>query len=168
MMIGMCCQPRTVEVGASSMASWSTSHSGKRFRNSSSATRPFETGERGAEAVVDAPPEREVRRVFAVDVEHVGRVVVTGVAVGRADQEQHGAARRNGRAVVLDVVGDDPCGGVAGGFEPQRFLDHLGDERAVLHDVTTLVGVLGEELGEPADEPSGGLVAGARDAPRCT
>ena len=47
-----------------------------------------------------------------------------------------------------------------GGLEPQRLVDDLGDERAVLVDGPALVGVLGQHLGEPADEPTGGLVAG--------
>ena len=36
----------------------------------------------------------------------------------------------------------------------------LGDQRAVLDDLAPLVGVLGEDLAGPADQPGGGLVAG--------
>jgi len=38
---------------------------------------------------------------------------------------------------------------VAGGLEAQGLVDHLRDERAVLDDLAPLVGVLGEQLGEP-------------------
>ena len=67
-------------------------------------------------------------------------------------------------AVELDVLASRSAGdGVAGGLEPQRLVDHAGEERAVLDDLAPLVGVLGEELGQPADQPTGRLVAGAGD-----
>ena len=50
-----------------------------------------------------------------------------------------------------------------GRFEPQRLVDHARQQRAVRNDLAALVGVLGEHLGEPADEPAGGLVAGTGD-----
>ena len=61
--------------------------------------------------------------------------------------------------MVLDVVHGVAGGGVAGGLEPQRLVDHVRDQRAVLDDLPPLVGVLGEHLGQPADEAAGGLVA---------
>src|SRR6478672_6005739 len=47
---------------------------------------PFEAGEVGAEAVVQAEPEGEVADVLAMDVEDVGVVVAARVAVGRSHQ----------------------------------------------------------------------------------
>ncbi len=63
--------------------------------------------------------------------------------------------------MVLDILRGAACDRVAGGLETQRLVDHPGDERAVLDDLSALVGVFGEEFGEPADEPPGGFVAGA-------
>ena len=48
-----------------------------------------------------------------------------------------------------------------GRLEAQELLDGVRDERAVLDQLAALVGVLGQHLAGPADQPGGGLVAGA-------
>src|SRR6478609_9692907 len=48
---------------------------------------PFEAGQRGAEAEVDAVPEREVVIDLAMDVERVAVVEPAVVAVGRSVEE---------------------------------------------------------------------------------
>jgi hypothetical protein len=121
----------------------------------------LEAGEARAQAEVDAVAERQVRDVVAVDVEHVGIGVATRVTVRRRRDHQDRVPGRDGRALDLDVLGHPASGGVAGRLEPQRLVDDAGDERAVLHDLASLVGVIGEDLGEPADEPARGLVSGA-------
>ncbi len=49
------------------------------------------------------------------------------------------------------------------GFVAQEFLDGVRDERAVLEDLSALVGVLGQYLAHPAEQPTGRLHAGAGD-----
>ena len=104
--------------------------------------------------------------MLAVDVEAVAVVELRVVAVGRADEQHHDAALGHRLAVVLDVAGD-----VAGlhrrrRFVAQQLLDGVGDERAVLHELAPLVGMLGEHLARPPDEPGRGLVAGAGEQRR--
>ncbi len=50
-----------------------------------------------------------------------------------------------------------------GRLEAEQLLDGVRDQRAVLDELAALVGVVGEHLAGPADEPGGGLVAGAGD-----
>ena len=85
------------------------------------------------------------------------------VAVGGADEEEHGAAGRHGLAVELDVLGDVAADVRTRRLEAQELLDGVRDERRVLDQLAPLVGVLGEHLARPADQPGGGLVAGAGD-----
>src|SRR5206468_12368817 len=112
----------------------------------------LETGEVGAQAEVQPVAEGQVLDVVAADVVDVRVLVPTGVAVRGRDQEQDRAAGGDGRAVVLDVFGDVASGGVAGRLEPQRLVDHVRDQGPVLDDGPPFVGVLGEDLGEPADQ----------------
>ena len=161
--IGMCCQPAHRRRRRQLDAVVVDVPLGEAVEELVERDASLEPGERGAEAVVDAPPERQVPGVLAAHVELVGAFVATRIAVGRADQQQHRAARRHRGAVVVEVVGRRRSGGVAGGLEAKRLLDHLRDQRAIGDDITSLVGMLGEHLGQPPDEPSGGLVAGAGD-----
>ena len=65
----------------------------------------FHPGERGAEAEVDAVPERDVVVEAAMDVEPVGVGVLALVATGRPGDEQHlRVPRAWSDAVQLDVV----------------------------------------------------------------
>jgi hypothetical protein len=112
---------------------------------------------------VDAVAEAQVVVDRAVDVEAVAVGEVAVVAVGRRVEQEHGAARRHLLAVPLHVFGDVP--GLHGrrGLEAQDLLDGARDQPAVGGQLGPLVGVLGQHLAGPADEPGGGLVAGRRD-----
>ena len=60
------------------------------------------------------------------------------------------------------------CGDVAadvrrGRLVAQELLDRVRDSDAVVDQLAALVGVLGEHLAGPADQPGRGLVAGAGD-----
>ena len=56
----------------------------------------------------------------------VGALVAALVAVGGADQQQHRAARRDRRAVVLDVLGDVAGDVGPGRLEAERLVDGAG------------------------------------------
>jgi hypothetical protein len=89
----------------------------------------FETGERGADAVVDAVAEAEVGVVAAGEVEQVGLVEAGGVAVSGGEDDQDRVAGGDGLAAE-----GDRGGGVAPGGELHRavvaeeFLDGGGEE----------------------------------------
>ena len=85
------------------------------------------------------------------------------VADRGADQHHHHAALGHGLAVVLDVAGDVAGDVRRGRLEAQQLLDGLRDQRRVLDQLAALVGVFGQHLAGPADEPRRGLVARARD-----
>src|SRR5262245_33052700 len=89
---------------------------------------PFQTGERRAEAKVDAVAEGEVLEDLAVDVEAVALGEAAVVAIGRSDQEHHDAARRYLLSVVLDVAGHIPGEVRRGRFVAQYLLDRVRDQ----------------------------------------
>ena len=103
MTTGSVSHPRTVEVGDNRALSRSTSHSGNRCEDLVERDAPFQAGQGGAEAEVDAVAERQVLPDLAVDVEPVAVGEPAVVAVGRTDQEHHDAAFGHRLAVVLDV-----------------------------------------------------------------
>ena len=123
----------------------------------------LESGERRAEAVVNAVAEPEVLADLAMNVEPAGILPPTLVAVRGRDDEQHGRTRRHRLAVHLDILGDVAPDLRTGRLEAQELLDRVVDQRPVFDDLTPLVGVLGEHLAEPADQSRGGLVPRARD-----
>ena len=99
----------------------------------------------------------------AVDVEAIGILVAPLVPVGRSDEQQHRAPFRNGYPVVLDVAGD-----VAREVRP------VGSKRSVSSiacgisvgsatQLAALVGVLAQDLPEPADQSARRLVSGSRE-----
>src|SRR3546814_10614790 len=77
----------------------------------------------------------------------------TIVAIGASDHQDQRATLRNLLAVVLDVVGDIARHERAGWLEAQQFLDRLRNQLRVLDDLTALVGMLGQRLAHPADQP---------------
>ncbi len=85
------------------------------------------------------------------------------VAVGCAHEQEHRAALRHGRAVALHRLRHVPAHVRRGRLEAQELLDRVGDERGVVDQLATLVGVLSEHLARPPDEARGRLVAGAGD-----
>ena len=125
---GIDSHPRIVDVCDRSTPSWSMSHSGKRARISSSATRPSEPGERGTQTEVEPETERQVLAEVAADVEPVGIGVSPLIAVGRSDEEEHRTPGRHGHPVVVDVAGDVAGEMRPGRFVAQRLLDRVGDE----------------------------------------
>src|SRR6187431_2178009 len=67
----------------------------------------LESGERGAEAEVQAVPERQVVVDLAGDVVFLGRrTPLAFVVVRRRIDQDDGTALRHGPAVVVDVFGD--------------------------------------------------------------
>ena len=111
-----------------------------------------------------ADAEGEVRTGCAVDVEFVAvRPELAVVAVGGADQHHHHAALGHGLAVERDVAGHIARHVRRGRLEAQQFLDRLRDQRPVLDQLAALIGVFGENLSRPTDQPGGRLVAGAGD-----
>ena len=80
--IGTELYPRTVLVWTRSIRLSSTSHVGKRSQRLPERDRPFEAGQRGADAEVRAVAEREVAVDVASHVEAVGILEVPLVAVG--------------------------------------------------------------------------------------
>ena len=156
-------QPRTVVVDASFDAVVVDVPLGPAIQDLLQRDSTFEAGEAGAEAEVGAVAEGQVTDVVAVDVEDVGLLEATIVAVRRRHDRQDGAARGHGDAVTVDVLHHVPRRRVPGGLVAQRLLDHAGDERAVGDDSLALLRMLGEDLGQPADEPASGLVPGARE-----
>ncbi len=77
-----------------------------------------------------------------------------------AVEQQDRAAGGHDLAVVLDVLGDVAGLHGRGRLVAQQLLDGVRHEAAVLDHLVALVGVLGEHLARPADEPGRGLVAG--------
>ena len=157
---GSVSQPRTVEVGESLARVAVDLPLGEPLEHLFERDAPFEAGERGAEAEVDAEAEREVLADLAVDVEPVAVRVAPVVAVRRADEEQHDAAFGHRLAVELHVARRrtrPTCG--AGRLEAQQLLDRVRDERRILDELAPLVGVLGQHLAGPADQ--------ARASSRC-
>ena len=108
-------------------------------------------------------PEGDVRDVVATDVVGVRIGVSARVTVSGTKEQQHGAAGRNGRAVALEILCHPTCHMGTRRLEPQCLVDRAVQQRAVLMDFAALVGVFGEHLGQPADQPSGGFVARTGD-----
>src|SRR5690606_17295625 len=121
----------------------------------------LQPGQVGAQTEVQPLAEGEMRAALTVDVEGVRVVVAARIPVGGPEQQEHRAAGRHRGAVALEVARHPPGDVRAGRLEPQRLLDDPAEQRPVLVDVAPLVGVFGQDLGQPADQPAGGLVAGA-------
>jgi hypothetical protein len=64
-------------------------------------------------------------------------------------------------AVALEVPRYPPGDVGARRFEAQGLVDGAGQQAAVFGDLPSLVGMFGEDLGQPSDQPAGCLVAGA-------
>ena len=124
----------------------------------------LEARERGTETEVQPVAEAQVVTDLAVDVEAVAVGEPPVVAVRRPVEQHHDAALGNDLAVVLDVARDVARLDGRRRLEAEELLDRLRDERAVGRDLAPLVGVLGEHLAGPADEPRGRLVPGRRRA----
>ena len=157
-------QPRTVDVGDERRVGQVDIPFGEALEDLLQRDAALQPGQRRAQAVVGADTEGQVLAVLAVDVENVavGRELAV-VAVGRADEHHHHAALGHRLAVVLDVAGDVAGHVRRGRLEAQQLLDGLRDQRRVLDELAALVGVFGQNLAGPADQPRGGLVARAGD-----
>jgi hypothetical protein len=75
----------------------------------------------------DAEGQMLTRRSPDIEVLRVGAEPVV-VAVGRADQRQHRAARRNGLPVVVDIAGDVARCLQRRRLIPQDLFDGLGQQ----------------------------------------
>ena len=66
--------------------------------------------------------------MLAFDVESVGVLVLSLVAVGGAHQYHKGGTRRHQFAVQFDIGSDIACGDGARVLEPQDLLDGVGNQ----------------------------------------
>ena len=118
-------------------------------------------GQCRTEAEVGAVPERQVTLGAAPDVERPGgRPVLALVVVGGPDDEQHGLACLEGFTVELDVVRQRPVHVLRRVVEAQRLLDRVGDERRIVDEERTLLGMLGQQLDRVGEQLRRRLVAG--------
>ena len=67
-----------------------------------------------------------------------------------ADEEQHRAARGHRSARGAPRRGDAAADVRRGRLEAEELLDRVGDERAVVDELATLVGVVGQDLARPS------------------
>ena len=88
----------------------------------------LEAGQVGAQAVVHAFSEGDVRDVVATDVVGVRIGVVAVISIGGAKQQQHRAAGWNRRAVAFEILCHPTRDVRAGGFESQRLVDRTGQQ----------------------------------------
>src|SRR4051812_16113606 len=107
-----------------------------------------------------AVAEREMASDLPTHVERVWVHVLVRVAVGGADQHQERAAGWHPLALELRVLGDGTADMRRGRFEPEDLLDRVPDQRRVLDERMSLVGMLREQLRRPADQPVRRLVPG--------
>ena len=157
---GSVSQPRTVEVGESRALSRSTLPFREPGQDLFEGDAPLHAGERGPHAQVDAVAEGEMPAVLAVDVEGVAVGKAAIVAVGRAQQEEHHAAGGDVGAVDHQVLtrhasSDVGCRAIRSAGSPQW---HSGISEGSATSSCSLVRVVGQDLGRPADQPGRGLV----------
>ena len=121
----------------------------------------FQPGQRGAQAVMRAVAEAEVRPVAAAGVEDVGRWEAARVAVGRAQAHQHLFVRGDLDAVEGDRLGRDPERGVRDwGGEPDQLLDGGGQPSGIGQQRLEPAGVIQQGHHPVADQAGRGVVAG--------
>jgi len=101
--------------------------------------------------------ERDVLSDVSVDVERFSILEPSLVPIGRREHEQQCAARRHRDSVVLDSLGEIAGNVGARGFEPQELFDGISDERAVVDQRSSLVGMLTEQRAHPAEETASGV-----------
>ena len=99
----------------------------------------------------------------AMDVKAIGILEATLVPIGRGHHEEQSAARGHRLLVELDVLELPTCDMGPRWLVAQQFFDRIGDEGAVLGQLSALVRVLGQYLPHPSEQVSGGLDACAGD-----
>src|SRR4029453_12216265 len=119
--------------------------------------------ERGADAIVDALSESQLRRDVAPDVEPVGVGVLPLVPVGGAEQEQDAIPRRDPAAIPFDVSRDRPYGVLGRRRPAQHLLDGAGNRARVGQDAGVLIRVAREQDGGEAEQPGGRLAPGGAE-----
>ena len=112
---------------------------------------------------MDAIAEREVMPRLAMDIEPVGILEPTLIAIRRRRQQQHDTAGFHDLAMVLDVLGDVARLDRRRALVTQQLLDRFGIEGRILDQLASLVGMLGQHLAGPSDQPRRRLVARCRD-----
>src|SRR6516164_5763050 len=65
----------------------------------------FHAGQRGAEAVMDSVPERQMAWLATTDVERVGRLDEAWITIAYRHRQQHELACGNGDSIDLDISG---------------------------------------------------------------
>ena len=103
---------------------------------------PFEACQRGTDAHVDAMPKTEMGARLAMNVETIAVDEAPVVAVGGTDEQHHDAARGNCLAANLGVSQKIPPDGGARRLEANQLLDRLWNQRGVVDEVSTLIGML--------------------------
>ncbi len=98
--------------------------------------------------------EREVPTRPTMNVEAVGFVKVTFVAIRRGEHQQQCAARGHGFSVKVDIFRDPPGDVGSGRFEAQQFLDGGRDQRRIVNEIPALVRVFAEHLAHPPEQPT--------------
>jgi hypothetical protein len=121
-------------------------------------------GEGGAQAVVDAGAERQLRLAggLARDVEDLGLGEDLGVVVRRRHGRGDERAGREQHVLVLDVLTGEAPGAAHGAEVAHRLLDGALGELRLLGQQLPLVRVVGEE-GDGAAELVAGRVGAADD-----
>ena len=107
--------------------------------------------------------EGEVPARLAPDVEHIGIGKTPLVTVGCAHQTEQGAACRHGLLLELGVAYDEAGNARTRGLVPEQLVDGIGCQRGMIDQHATLVGIVGQHLPHPPDEPHRRLVAGRAD-----
>src|SRR5205814_6820735 len=92
------------------------------------------SGQRGAEAVVDAEAERQVAVVGPPDVEALRIGELGGIAVGGREEQDRLLVLRNGAAGHLDVLEHDPTVDLDRRVEAEALLDGRSGQRRVVRE----------------------------------
>ena len=127
---------------------------------------PFESGERGAEAVVRAVAEREVTRDRSPDVEALGVRELAVVEVCGTPDEHDPRPGGDRDPVQLDLPHRGARQHLRRRLDAQHLLDGRGEQRRVGDERGALVGMAGEQLGAVPDQARRGVVAGDEEQER--
>ena len=107
------------------------SESGKAAEQPSDRDLTLQPGQRGADTVVDAVPERYMAAGLAGDIEPVWIGEAVTVTVPRKQRDEDKLAGRDLDAAVHRFGGDSRSSGAEGTVIAEEFLDGVGQERRV-------------------------------------
>jgi hypothetical protein len=123
----------------------------------------LEASQRGAQAEVEAVPEREVRVRRAREVEAVGVGEHGGIAVRRTDGDHHLVAARKAPSRDLHVLERPPRGPLHGAVEAQQLLDGALQQGGLAAQALQLAGMAQQREQAVPQQVAGGLVAGREE-----